>query len=312
MPNTSVTLVGVPMDLGTHLRGVDMGPSAIRIAGLNSKLTALGVKVRDLGNLAVPHANVAFKKEPPRSKTVLKKLPFAPHIVHVCKQLMHAVEDALKRGDIPLVLGGDHSIAMGTLAGVARHAKRKKKSYGLIWVDAHGDCNTAETTPSGNIHGMPLAAALGHGARILTGFAGVSPLIDARHAVIFGARDLDAGERENIRRFGVRVFTMREIDERGVFVCMKEALEIAAGGTDGFHVSFDIDSLDPSVAPGVGTPVSGGLTIREAHLIMELIADSRKMISCELVEVNPTLDQRNTTAWIASELLCSAFGASIL
>jgi len=303
----TIAVTGVPMDLGTHLRGVDMGPSAIRIAGLNDKLRALGLKIRDLGNLSVPHAHAAPEKD-----LGPKALPFAPPIVKVCKQLMHSVEATLLAGEIPLILGGDHSIAMGTLAGVARYARKTKKKFGLLWVDAHGDCNTAETSPSGNIHGMPLAAALGYGAKALTSFAGVSPTIDASRTVLFGARDLDMGERENIRKFGVRVYTMREIDERGVPDCMREALGIVAANTDGFHLSFDIDSLDPTVAPGVGTPVSGGLTIREAHLIMELIADSKGLISCELVEVNPTLDQRNATAWIASELLCSAFGASIL
>lgn len=303
----TIAVTGVPMDLGTHLRGVDMGPSAIRIAGLNDKLRALGLKVRDLGNISVPHAHSA-----PLAEVAPKDLPFAPPIVRVCKQLMLSVDRTLQAGETPLVLGGDHSIAMGTLAGVARFARRAKKKFGLLWVDAHGDCNTAETSPSGNIHGMPLAAALGYGARTLTNFAGVSPMIEAKQTVLFGARDLDSGERENIRKFGIRVYTMREIDERGVPICMREALDIASRDCDGFHLSFDIDSLDPTVAPGVGTPVSGGLTIREAHLIMELIADSKGLISCELVEVNPTLDQRNATAWIASELLCSAFGASIL
>jgi arginase len=298
------------MDLGTHLRGVDMGPSAIRIAGLKEKLEGLGLRVHDLGNLSVPHASVASPGEKP--KTLKKRLSFAPPVARVCKELMHAVERSLDRRETPLVLGGDHSIAMGTLGGIARYAKKRRKKFGLLWVDAHGDCNTPETTPSGNIHGMPMAVALGHGPRLLTQLAGVKPMIDPQHTVVMGARDLDKGERENIKRFGVRVYTMREIDERGVSVCMREALAIVNENTDGFHLSYDIDSLDPSVAPGVGTPVSGGLTIREAHLIMELVADTGRMISCELVEVNPALDQRNTTAWLASELLLSAFGASIL
>jgi len=298
------------MDLGTHLRGVDMGPSAIRIAGLNEKLSSLGLNIEDLGNLAVPHANVASAKT--GSGGPRKRLPFAPPVARVCKELMLTVENILLRGHTPLVLGGDHSIAMGTLGGVARYAKKSKKSFGLLWVDAHGDCNTPQTSPSGNIHGMPMAVALGHGASILTSLPGISPMVDARKTVLLGARDLDLGERENIKRFGIRVYTMRDLDERGVFVCMREALSIITDGTDGFHLSFDIDSLDPSVAPGVGTPVSGGLTIREAHLIMEMVADSEQMRSCELVEVNPALDQKNVTAWLASELLMSAFGASIL
>lgn len=225
---------------------------------------------------------------------------------------MQVVEKALSRGETPLVLGGDHSIAIGTLGGIARFARRAKRRVGLLWVDAHGDCNTPRTTRSGNIHGMPMAIALGHGLRLFTRMPGLSPMIDPRRTVLLGARDLDPGERENIKRFGIRTITMREIDERGVSVCMREALAIVNSGGGGFHLSFDIDCLDPSVAPGVGTPVSGGLTIREAHLIMEMVADTRAMIGCEMVEVNPALDQRNVTAWLASELLLSAFGASIL
>ena len=313
----SIALIGVPMDLGTHLRGVDMGPSAIRIAGLVEKLSGLGLHINDLGNLNVPHASVA-KSTPMGSaggkkhsgKSIYKT--FAPQIAEICKELMQAVESAFDRNEMPLVLGGDHSIALGTVAGLARHAKKAGKRYGLLWVDAHGDCNTPETTPSGNIHGMPMAAILGHGLPMLKNLAGMRPMIAPGKTVLLAARDLDLGERENIKRFGIHVLTMRQIDERGVYACMQEALAILTDGTDGFHLSFDIDSLDPSVAPGVGTPVSGGLTIREAHLIMELVADTGAMTSCELVEVNPALDHRNTTAALASELLLSAFGASIL
>ena len=302
-----IAIIGVPMDLGTHLRGVDMGPSAIRIAGLNDKLKQLRRRVHDLGNLSVPHAHVAFMRAKHR-----RALPFGPSIARVCKELMLVVESVLTRGETPLVLGGDHSVALGSIAGVARWARKEHRKFGLLWIDAHGDCNTPETSPSGNIHGMPLAVAVGHGVPLLTKIAGQVPMADPRHTVILGARDLDPGERDNIKRFGVRVFTMREIDERGMRECMLEALAIVGEETGGFHLSFDIDSLDPSVAPGVGTPVSGGLTIREAHLIMELAADTGRMASCELVEVNPALDQRNTTAQLSCELLLSAFGASIL
>lgn len=309
-----IALIGVPMDLGTHLRGVDMGPSAIRVAGLSEKLISLGFRIRDLGNLSVPHASVAMPDPLPQKqkKQKSKHLPFAPPVARVCKELMQTVEGVLEHGEIPLVLGGDHSIAMGTLGGVSRYGKKHGKRFGLLWVDAHGDCNTPETSPSGNIHGMPMAVALGHGPNTLTGLADVRPMVDPQRTVLLGARDLDFGERENIKRFGIHVFTMRQIDERGISVCMREALSIVTKDTDGFHLSFDIDSLDPSVAPGVGTPVSGGLTVREAHLIMELVADTHAMTSCEMVEVNPALDHRNTTAWLASELLLSAFGASIL
>jgi arginase len=313
----TVTVIGVPMDLGTHLRGVDMGPSAIRITGLNEKLATLGIRVRDLGNIVVPHAHVATPEDGPagggtRARDASKQMPFAPPIARACKQLMRVVEASFLRGETPLVLGGDHSVAMGSLAGVARFGRHVKKRFGLLWVDAHGDCNTPKTSPSGNIHGMPMAVALGHGADLLTRLAGPAPMIQPDCTVLLGARDLDPGERENIRRFGIHVFTMRQIDERGVSVCMQEALSILRQNTDGFHLSFDIDSLDPSVAPGVGTPVSGGLTIREAHLIMELVSDTGMMISCDLVEVNPTLDHRNTTAKLACELLLSTFGAAIL
>ncbi|HYF52410.1 MAG TPA: arginase [Planctomycetota bacterium] len=310
----SVAIIGVPMDLGTHLRGVDMGPSAIRIAGLGEKLESLGLRVHDMGNIAVPHAHATKPEDQahPKRKTGDQSLPFAPPIARACKQLMTCVGEAFRRGATPLVLGGDHSIAMGSLGGVARYAKKTRQRIGLLWVDAHGDCNTPETSPSGNIHGMPMAAALGFGVDLLKNLAGIAPMIEPQRSVLLGARDLDPGERENIRKFGIHVLTMRQIDERGVSECMREALDIVAEGCDGFHLSFDIDSLDPSVAPGVGTPVSGGLTIREAHLIMEMVADSQKMISCDLVEVNPTLDQRNMTAHLASELLLSAFGASIL
>ncbi|MFH0938770.1 MAG: arginase [Planctomycetota bacterium] len=306
----TVSIIGVPMDLGAQLRGVDMGPSAIRIAGLNDKLAGLGLRVRDLGNLSVPHAHAASVED--SLKTRARTLRFAPLIARVCRELMRIVEGALERGETPLVLGGDHSVAIGTLGGVARYARKHKRRFGLLWVDAHGDCNTPKTSPSGNIHGMPLAVALGHGIPMLTGLAGIEPMADPQRTVFLGARDLDEGERRNIKRLGIRAITMREIDERGVSVCMREALAIVNTETDGFHLSFDIDSLDPSVAPGVGTPDSGGLTTREAYLIMEMVADTQAMISCELVEVNPTLDQQNMTALLGSKLLHSAFGASIL
>ena len=303
----TVALIGVPMDLGTHLRGVDMGPSAIRVAGLAEKLLELGLRVEDVGNLTVPHASAA-----PETRARKSPLPFAPPIARVCRELSLFVERALNDGATPLVLGGDHSIAMGTLGGIARFAKKRKKKFGVLWVDAHGDCNTPETSPSKNIHGMPMAVALGHGPRQLTDLAGVRPMIDAQRTVLLGARDLDLGEREKIKEYGIHVFTMRQIDERGMATCMREALAIVNDGTDGFHLSFDIDSLDPAAAPGVGTPVPGGLTIREAHLIMELVADTGALLSCEMVEVNPTLDVRNSTAVVARDLLQSAFGASIL
>ncbi|MCK6474386.1 MAG: arginase [Planctomycetes bacterium] len=299
-----IDLIGVPMDLGSDLRGVDMGPSAIRIAGVAGQLAQLGYRVRDLGNLEVPHAFVAGQGR--------KDLKFVEPIRKACAQLAAAVAKAKSEGAVPLVLGGDHSIAMGTLAGLSRHAKQKRKRYGLLWVDAHGDCNTPKSSPSGNIHGMPLAVILGSGDARLAKLGAKVPMIDPKHTVLFGVRNLDPGERKVVRKLGLRVITMRQIDERGVFAAMKEALHVVAGDTDGFHLSFDIDSVDPRFAPGVGTPVLGGLTVREAHLIMELVADSGKMVSCELVEVNPVLDQRNITAQLATHFIYSAFGGSIL
>jgi len=298
-------VLGVPMDLGSSLRGVDMGPSAIRIAGLQARLERLGFKVRDLGNVDVPHAHVAGRGNP--------RLKFVEPIRRACRTLAAAVDGALVSGARPLVLGGDHSIAIGTLAGLARHARRSKAPIGLLWVDAHGDCNTPRTSPSGNIHGMPLAVALGVGNRQLTHLNGFAPMLDPQRTVLFGVRDIDAGERENIRKLGIKAITMREIDEHGVYPLMQDALKVVTGGGDGgFHLSFDIDSLDPNYAPGVGTPVPGGLTVREAHLIMELVADTGRMVACELVEVNPVLDRANATAKLAVDLLESAFGASIL
>ncbi len=305
--HSKVAVIGVPMDLGSDLRGVDMGPSAIRIAGVVRRLKRLGCRIEDLGNLSVPHAVVAGKGE--------SKVKYAEPIEIACKTLASSVEGALREGMTPLVLGGDHSIAVGTLGGVTRFGRsdgRKPRSYGLLWVDAHGDSNTPETTPSGNVHGMPLAAALGLGDARFTRLGGEPPMVDPSHAVLLAVRDLDRGERDNIRDLGLRVITMRDIDERGVYDMMKEALDIVTTGTDGFHLSCDIDCLDPRFAPGVGTPVAGGLTVREAHLVMEMVADTRHMVSMELVEVNPVLDQRNVTAELAAGLIYSAFGGTIL
>ncbi len=299
-----VDLIGVPMDLGADLRGVDMGPSAIRIAGLEKNLRSLKIKVRDQGNLPVPHASVAGPSD--------AKLKFIKPIRAACEQLAASVDSALARKSFPLVLGGDHSIAIGSVAGVLRHAKRERKKYGLLWVDAHGDCNTRTSTPSGNIHGMSLAASLGMGDKKLLGLGGRGTKIKAEHTVLLSVRNLDRGEKRNLKKLGIRAITMRDIDEYGVYSAALEALRVVTNETDGFHLSFDIDCMDPRFAPGVGTPVSGGLTVREAHLIMELVADSQKMISCEMVEVNPVLDHENTTAKLAVALLYSAFGGQIL
>lgn len=302
-----VAIIGVPMDLGANLRGVDMGPSAIRIASVVERLRDLGCKIKDYGNVAVPHAS-AVGRGP-------AKMRFAASIQVTCQFVASTVEDSLAGGYTPVVLGGDHSIAIGTVAGLARFGRgggrRKPRKYGLIWVDAHADINTPRTTLSGNVHGMPLAVALGMGDKMFTELAGLAPMVDPANAVLLAVRSIDELERENLRTAGLRVMTMREIDERGVSDCMSEAIEIVTDGTDGFHVSFDIDSLDPRWAPGVGTPVAGGITVREAHLVMEMVADSRQLASLEMVEVNPVIDERNTTAELAAWLIRSALGGRI-
>ena len=299
-----VRILGVPMDLGQDRRGVDMGPSALRVARLGARIAALGYRVEDCGNLPVRVA-----EEIPSGAGRIKYLR---PIADACKSLAAQVARALAEGRLPLVLGGDHSIAIGTLAGVAAHFRRRRQRIGLIWMDAHGDMNTPQTTPSGNVHGMPLACVLGQGARPLTHLLGFAPKVAPEHCALVGARDLDRGEKRNLRRAGIRVFTMREIDEHGMRAVMTKALRIASTGTAGFHVSLDMDALNPDLAPGVGTPVRGGLTYREAHLAMEMIADAGTMLSLEVVEINPMRDVRNQTAELAVELALSALGKKIL
>jgi len=292
------------MDLGAGRRGVDMGPSAMRLAGLNEKLSALGYEVEDLGNVVV---------EQPESSPVGKpEARYLPQIAHTCARLADMVEKAAENHRVPLVLGGDHSVAVGTVSGMSRHFHAKGHKMGLIWVDAHADMNTPETSPSGNVHGMPLACLIGLGPRELTHISGYAPKVDAGAVALVGLRSVDDIERLNVRGTGVHPFTMRDIDERGLPAVMREAINIATAGTAGFHLSFDIDSLDPSEAPGVGTPVRGGITYREAHTAMELICDSSMMTSIEMVEVNPVLDEVNRTALLAVELITSALGKRIL
>ncbi len=298
-----VQIVGVPLDLGAGRRGVDMGPSALRIAGLNDQLAALGHVVHDRGDLHVP---IRETREPadPRKK-------FIGEIATVCRELYEASLDALRAGAMPLVLGGDHSLAAGSVAATATWVRDTQAApLGLIWVDAHGDMNTPETTGSGNVHGMPLAALLGAEPAEL-GF-GVRPAILPAHTVLLGIRNLDEREKARIRASGVHVFTMTDIDRRGMATVAAEALAIASRGTAGVHVSFDMDACDPAIAPGVGTPVKGGLAYREAHLLMEMVAESGRLLALDLVENNPTLDIRNTTAELGVELALSALGKSIL
>ena len=297
-------LIGAPMDLGAGRRGVDMGPSALRVAELGSRLRELGYAVEDFGDVRV--------KLPEQQEAGDSKLKYKGPILDTCTELAVAVEQALDDGCVPIVLGGDHSVAIGSTAGLGAHLKKKKQTMGLIWFDAHGDMNTPETTPSGNIHGMALAIALGLGDPDLTGIGGFRPKVDPSRAVIVGPRSIDDGERTVIQQAGVTVFTMREIDERGMRTVMEDALRIANAGTAALHVSFDMDCIDPAYAPGTGTTVPGGITYREAHLAMEMVSDSGKLAALDLMEVNPVLDEHNQTANLAVELLLSALGKRIL
>ncbi len=296
----TVEVIGVPMDLGADRRGVDMGPSAIRYANLHEKIRALGIRVEDMGDLKVP-----VPESRPRTETHLKYLG---EVVKVSRVLGRVVERSVRDGHFPLVLGGDHSIAIGTLAGLARAVERP----GVLWFDAHGDLNTDQTSPSGNIHGMPLAVSCELGAPALIRSRDGAPPIDPGVCAMIGVRTLDPGERENIRRLGIEVFTMYDVDKHGMREVVARALERVTRGTDAVHVSFDMDCLDPDVAPGVGTPYPGGINYREAHLAMELVAEARVITSMEVVEVNTRLDPHNRTAQLAAELVTSALGQRIL
>lgn len=304
MPHTGIAVIGAPLDLGAGRRGVDMGPSAVRVANLNERLRALGYAVRDLGNIAVD--------QPESAAVGHEQARYLAEIARASKRLADAVGRAAGEGATPLVLGGDHSVAIGTLSGMARHLRRRKAALGLIWIDAHADMNTPGTSPSGNIHGMPLACAVGMGPRELTHIYGFAPKVDPRRVALVGIRDVDQLEKPHVKNSGVRAFTMRDIDERGMRAVIAEALEIACAGTAGFHVSFDMDAVDPREAPGVGTPVRGGISYREAHLAMETLCDTGRMVSMEVVEVNPVIDEANRTAQLAVELVLSAMGKRIL
>lgn len=302
--NRTVSILGAPLDLGAGHRGVDAGPSAFRIAGLQKALTQMGFQVKDEGNihvdipeqLEIGHSNARFLKE----------------IAKVCERQSEKIKTLLEQDHFPLVLGGDHSIAIGTVAGISSYYRDRGEEIGLIWVDAHADMNTPETTESGNIHGMPLSTSLGLGIEVLTHIGGFAPKVKPENVVLIGIRDLDLREKELVKKTGVKAYTMTDIDELGMSTVIREAIEIASSGTAGIHLSFDFDGLDPDIAPGVGTPVKGGIRYREAHLLMEKIALTGLLIGLEMVELNPILDLRNKTAELGVELIQSAFGKRIL
>ncbi|MGG2094144.1 arginase [Bacillus sp. S13(2024)] len=292
-----ISIVGVPMDLGQTRRGVDMGASAIRYAGVVERIQNIGYNVEDLGDICIEREFQINENE---------KLKNLEQVVKVCHELADKVDNIIEKKSFPLVLGGDHSIAIGTLAGVAKHYK----NLGVIWYDAHGDLNTEETSPSGNIHGMSLAASLGHGHPSLVNLYGEYPKVKKENVVIIGARSLDDGEKELIQKEGIKVFTMHEIDRMGMTAVMEETIAYLSH-TDGVHLSLDLDGLDPHDAPGVGTPVMGGLSYRESHLAMEMLAESGIITSAEFVEVNPILDEKNKTAIAAVALMGSLFGEKL-
>jgi arginase len=299
-----IEVIGVPVDLGAGRRGVDMGPSAIRIADLEPRLEQLGHKVQDVGDLDV--------MIPETQKVGEGKLRYKAPIMAFCEELRKVVDHSLERNRLPLVLGGDHSIAIGSIAGSTGYYARQDEALGLIWFDAHGDANTPETTPSGNIHGMALAVSLGFGDSELVNLGGRAPKVQPRNTVLIGIRDLDPGEREILKKSGVTVYTMRDLDERGMRDVVDEASRIASDGTAGIHLSFDLDVVDPEDAPGTGTPVWGGITYREAHLAMEMLNDRAQIVAIDLVEVNPVLDTQNMTGILAAELAQSVLGKRIL
>jgi arginase len=302
---TTIRIIGVPMDLGASRRGVDMGPFAVRYTDLRERLERIGHTVQDAGNVTVP-----FREDAERGAQ--RGARYLGAITGVCAQVARETRAALEGGSVPLLLGGDHSLASGSIAGAAAHHAARTQQLGVIWFDAHGDLNTPGSSRSGNVHGMPLAHLLGHGDHALAAVGGLTPAVRPEHVALVGIRDMDTPEREHAREWNLRVLTMRAIDERGVRNVMEEAISVASTGTAGIWASFDMDCVTPEDAPGVGTAVPGGVTYREAHLAMEMLADTGKLVGLDLVEVNPVLDERNRTAEVAAELVLSALGKRIL
>ena len=304
MKKRQIAIIGAPLDLGAGRRGVDMGPSAVRVANLNGRLAELGYDVEDLGNVPVV--------QPESEAEVDSRAKYLPQIAEICRVTAEMVDRTLESGKFPLLLGGDHSSAVGTVAGASQYFRSRDQKLGLIWIDAHTDMNTPSSSPSGNVHGMPLACCIGEGPDELTNIFGYSPKVNPENVALVGIRSVDGCERDIVQRSGVHAFTMRDIDERGMRAVFEEAIRIASSGTAGIHVSLDMDSVDPREAPGVGTPVQGGITYREAHLAMEMLGDTGRLTSMEVVEVNPVIDEANRTAILAVELVMSAMGKRIL
>ncbi len=298
-----VSIIGVPMDLGASRRGVDMGPSALRVTRLVERIREMGREAEDTGDVAVPIPESCGVGDDSRK--------FAGEIAQVCEELHDRALDVLARGRFPVVLGGDHSLAMGSIAATAHFHRTRGETIGVVWIDAHGDMNTPESSGTGNVHGMPLAHVLGMGDPRLASIGGFSGKVEPERCALIGIRDLDEREKSLIQGSGVRVFTMMDIDRRGAAAVMEEALAVTGEGTAGIHVSFDIDACDPEVAPGVGTPKRGGLSYREAHLSLELLADSGRVLAMDMVEINPVFDVKNRTAELGAELILSALGKRI-
>jgi len=304
IPKQNVSIIGFPMDLGADRRGVDMGPSALRIAGLQTKLESLGYKVIDNGDIKIEIME--------RQKIKYPKLKYLDEIIKTSKLLADKVVKVLEKGDFPLCIGGDHSMALGTISGIASYCKKRNYKLGVIWIDAHSDMNTDETSPSGNIHGMPLASLLGLGCDELVNILEFSPKLNPENCALIGIRSIDEAEKVNIKKLGIPIYTMNDIDKLGIHRIIAKVLKQFREKVDHIHISFDVDSVDPSVAPGVGTPVPGGLSYREAHLLMETIAECGCMSSLEVAELNPILDLKNQSADFTSELIASSMGQRIL
>ena len=304
IPKENVSIIGFPMDLGADRRGVDMGPSALRIAGLQAKLEALGYKVEDNGDIKIEIME--------RQKIKNPQLKYLDEILKTSKLLAEKIEKVLERGDFPLCIGGDQSMALGTISGIASYCKKSKLRLGVIWIDAHSDMNTDETSPSGNIHGMPLAALLGLGCDELVNMLEFSPKLHPENCALIGIRSIDEAEKLNIKKLKVPIYTMNDIDKLGIHRIIAKVLKQFREKVDHIHISFDVDSVDPLVAPGVGTPIPGGLSYREAHLLMETIAECGCMSSLEIAEVNPILDHKNQSAVFTAELVASSMGQRIL